>query len=234
MKIGILQTDSVLDKFKASFGDYPQMFELLFKRARPGLHCVTYNVANNHYPTVIDECDAYVITGSKASVYEELEWIRVLEDYIRQLHQAEKKLLAVCFGHQLVAQTFGGKTEKSNKGWGVGVHSIAVLKHKPWMLPPLKHYNIIASHQDQVTQLPEGAELLAGTDFCPHAMFQYGSILTIQGHPEFRKDYANAAMQNRRERIEAHHYEAAMNSWNTALDEDILARWLLQFIETKG
>ena len=233
MKIGILQTDSILDKFKPQFGDYPQMFSQLLARARSGLYCATFDVTNNHYPSHPDECEAYIITGSKASVYEDLAWIRKLEAYVRQLYQADKKLIAVCFGHQLVAQAFGGKTEKSNKGWGVGVHSIPILKRKAWMLPPLKRYNVVVSHQDQVTRLPDGAELLAGNDFCPNAMFQLGSILTIQGHPEFSKEYGNASMQNRKKKIEQHHFEAAMQSWEKHLDDADLAAWWLKFIETK-
>jgi len=232
MKIGLLQTDSVLDKFKPQFGDYQHMFAELLDRARAGLQCVAFDVTKKQYPMNIDDYDAYIITGSKASVYEDLEWIRLLEDYIRQLHRANKKLIAVCFGHQLVAQTFGGKTEKSEKGWGVGVHSIPVLQHRAWMLPALKRYNVVVSHQDQVIQLPQGADLLAGNDFCPNAMFTLGSILTIQGHPEFSKDYGLASMQNRKDKIEPHHYDMAMKSWSQELDDVVLAQWWLRFIET--
>jgi len=231
MKIGILQTDSVLEKFKPQYGDYQHMFSNLLQRAREGISCVAFDVTQQRYPSHIDACDAYIITGSKASVYENEAWIKRLEDYVRELHRANKKLIAVCFGHQLVAQAMGGRCEKSDKGWGVGVHSIPVLQHESWMLPSLKRYNVVVSHQDQVTQMPKGATLLAGNDFCPHAMFRLGSILTIQGHPEFSKAYGEAAMQNRKEKIEPQHFEAAMQSWHKELDDVALAQWWLNFIE---
>jgi len=45
---------------------------------------------------------------------------------IAHLNDQAKRLVGICFGHQLVAQAFGGKTEKSEKGWGVGVHTCKV------------------------------------------------------------------------------------------------------------
>jgi len=233
MRIGILQTDSVLDKFKSQFGDYPQMFSQLLNRAARGLSFVTYDVTKLQYPSHLTECDAYIITGSRASVYEDLDWIHHLEVYVRQLHKADIKTIAVCFGHQLVAQAFGGITEKSAKGWGVGVHSVPILKHEAWMQPPLKRYNVVTSHQDQVTKLPEGAVLLAGNDFCPNAMFRLGSILTIQGHPEFSKEYGNASMHNRQKKIESQHFDDAMKTWNKELDSVKVAQWWMRFIVSK-
>ena len=110
MQIGILQTDSVLSEFRARFGDYPDMFQSLLLRADGSLTFEVFNVVQGHFPHQLDTCDAYLITGSKASVYDNEAWIASLSDFIRQLYQYNKKLLAVCFGHQLVAEVFGGKT----------------------------------------------------------------------------------------------------------------------------
>ena len=231
MKIGILQTDSVLPQFKSQFGDYPDMFIALLRDAAPTLQFATFNVLQGNYPDTIGSCDAYLITGSKASVYEPMPWIEQLQNYVRQLHQAKKKLIAVCFGHQLVAQALGGRTERSHKGWGVGVHNIPVHRQPPWMIPALSSYNIVSSHQDQVTSLPPGATLIAGGEFCPHSLFQVGQhIIAIQGHPEFSKEYAKAMLHYRREKIAAAQFEQAMQSWGITPDSQSVAKWFVQFL----
>jgi GMP synthase-like glutamine amidotransferase len=231
MKIGILQCDSILPDYRDRFDDYPQMIRDLLQRVDPDIETLVYDVENGEYPDDIDACDAYITTGSKASVYEDREWIRTLQDFIVQLYQQEKKLAAICFGHQLVAQAFGGDTQRSDKGWGVGVHSIDIHTHKPWMDPHRDSIGVLVSHQDQVLLLPEGAELIAGNPFCPHSMFVYDDrILCIQGHPEFSHDYAEAVMRRRREAIGEDRFNSGIESLQSTADSELLARWLVQFL----
>lgn len=235
MKIGILQTDSVIDEYRARFGDYPDMFQSLFLRVDASLTFEVFNVVNGEYPQSVEQCDGYVITGSKASVYDGDAWIETLGGYCRTLNAQHKKLLAVCFGHQLIAEVFGGRTEQSPKGWGVGVHTIDVTMNKPWLQPELQNYNVVVSHQDQVTQLPQGAELIAGSDFCENSMFQLGeNILTIQGHPEFSKEYARAMMQRRAEQIGEKKLSEAIDSLQKPVDDLIITKWLLAFLAGKS
>ena len=77
VRIGILQTDSVMEQFRPRFGDYPQMFErvLLNSAQTTGVQveCVNYPVQST-LPKTMD-CDAYLITGSRDSVYDDLPWI---------------------------------------------------------------------------------------------------------------------------------------------------------------
>ncbi|NOX76658.1 MAG: GMP synthase [Gammaproteobacteria bacterium] len=231
MIIGILQTGLVKPEFSLRFGEYPEMFQLLFQGIAPSMVFNVYDVRRGVYPDDIHDCDAYITTGSAASVYEQLPWIDKLREFIVTLDQQQKKLVAVCFGHQLVAQAFGGKTEKSDKGWGVGVHRCRVQKHKHWMRPVMQDYQLIVSHQDQVTTLPDDAELLAGSEFCPIAMFQRGEhILAIQGHPEFSRAYAETLMRYRRDLLEDGVFFQGMVSLQSATDEVNIAKWILTFM----
>lgn len=233
MKIGILQTDTVPDTISAQFGDYPAMFQRLFLRVEPRLEFAVFNVVQGDYPATPNACDGYVITGSKASVYDGHEWIATLGDYCETLYREQRKLLAVCFGHQLVAEVFGGKTEQSAKGWGVGVHSMDIVCEKPWMQPVAARLNVIASHQDQVTQLPPDAQRIASSAFCENSMFQLGdNILTIQGHPEFSKDYARTMMQYRAAKLGPETLNAGLASLQKPVDDLTIAQWLLAFIVT--
>ncbi len=233
MKIGILQCDSVRSQFKRQYGDYPEMITSLFHPLAPAFSYEVYDVVAGHYPASLDVCDAYITTGSKASVYDGDAWITALQLFIVRLRQAKIKLIAICFGHQLVAQAFGGKVSQSDNGWGVGVHAMQVATAAPWMeaLPMDGVCQVLVSHQDQVAELPPGAKLIAGSDFCPHAMFQLDeSVLTIQGHPEFSKPYAEALMGFRRELLGAPVYTAGIDSLQQRTDEQLIAQWMISFI----
>lgn len=232
MKIGILKADSVLEQFQPDHGDYPDMFvRRLGDNALGEISFATYDVEHGQYPQDLDECDAYVITGSKKSVYDPEQWIFDLQDYVILLHQAKKPLAGICFGHQLVAQALGGKTEPANVGWGVGVQSYSMSKRKPYMQPALDDIKVLASHKDQVTLLPEGAELLASSDFCPHSMFQVADhIFCMQAHPEFRPGYSQDLIHMRRELIGEETFQSGVASLAQAIDSDVVATWVLQFL----
>ena len=51
-----------------------------------------------------------------------------MNDYIKQIYQEfpGKKIIGICFGHQVVAQALGGKVELNQKGWELGVRSITI------------------------------------------------------------------------------------------------------------
>ena len=234
MNIGILQCDKVREKLAINHGQYPEMFSALLKQADPNLSFTIYDVEQTDLPLHVDACDAYLITGSQHGVNDELNWIAPLENFVRQLHVTKKKLIGICFGHQLIAKALGGKVIKSPKGWGVGISQNKITKHKSWMQPKLDTFNLLISHQDQVVELPEGAEILASNHFCPFYMLQIGNNLTVQGHPEFSKEYARVVLEEDRKAIlDAPRYEAGLKSLDLEKDDVIVAQWITQFLQQK-
>ena len=75
MKLGILKTDAVRPKWVPEFGEYPDMFVALLGRNDPQLEFEVFDVEEGQFPEVVDAVDAYLITGSKSSVYEDKPWI---------------------------------------------------------------------------------------------------------------------------------------------------------------
>jgi len=231
MKLGILKTDTVRPEWVPEFGEYPDMFVDLLGQADPDLQFQVYDVENGEYPADIDEVDAYLITGSKSSVYDDKPWIGELMDFVRQLDQRRKKLVGICFGHQLVAQALGGKTEKSSKGWGVGLQSYRFSEAPKWHDKEALDFGILASHQDQVVRNAAGAAVLAGSEFCENAVCQVGNhILTFQGHPEFVAQYSREIMNFRREMIGEQAYATGMASLAVAPEQQRVARWIVNFL----
>ena len=138
MKIGILQADSVVDQFQPRHGNYPGMIESILAKAAKHVfdetwQYETYDVEHNQYPETTDACDGYVITGSKKSVYDNEAWIHRLKDYVVTLHTERKRVVGLCFGHQLIADALGGQTRSAEVGWGVGIHRSEVV-NRPWFM----------------------------------------------------------------------------------------------------
>jgi len=233
MKLGILKTDTVLPEWVPEYGEYPDMFITLLGRLDPSLEFVVYDVEHGEYPADIDEVDGYLITGSKSSVYDDKPWIHRLMAFVRELHARRKKLVGICFGHQLGAQALGGKTVKSPKGWGVGCQTHHFYRRPPWHDGGDADLHILVSHQDQVVENAPGAEVLAGSEFCENAVVQVGDdILTFQGHPEFVPGYAREIMELREEGIGEEVYRKGMASLSQPAEGERVGRWILNFLKS--
>jgi GMP synthase-like glutamine amidotransferase len=238
--IAILATDEVRAEYIDSHGDYPDMFTTLLEqaaadRAEPvSLKLTTYDARHAQFPEP-DAHPAYLITGSRLSVYDDEAWIEVLADFLEEVLRAGGKVIGICFGHQLMAHFFGGRTEPAEQGWAVGVQENRTVASEPWMSAGAgeggDRLNLLASHKDQVTRLPDGAKLIATSDFCPVGGFVVGDqVLTLQGHPEFRKDYSRDLMVMRRELIGEEVFELGVASLDKETDDDKVGHWIIDFV----
>ncbi len=230
MHIGILQADHHDVDIKQRFGTYSDMFQQLFHKVDCDVNFTTYQVIDKRYPDSINECDGYLLTGSKESVYDRQAWIDHLREFIIKLSRSETKLVGICFGHQLIADALGGKVEKSKNGWGIGVTSSLVTESNSWMHPEMTQFSLLISHQDQVIQLPDGAVCFADNVFCPYSGFRIGrKILTFQGHPEFSVDYLKDRMLMRKALYGDELYSDALDSLKNETQHIDVARWILNF-----
>ena len=175
---------------------------------------------------------AYLITGSPKGAYDDDLWIARLADFINLAYAESSKLVGVCFGHQMLAHTLGGKAEKSHKGWGLGLKKLDVSEKRPFMSPSLENGNFYFCHQDQVVQLPSQAERLAGNEFCPNGMFVIGNqVFGIQAHPEFTADVMEKAVNWIDETMpDQKAVVAGAKKANGTADNLVIAHWIVNFL----
>lgn len=231
MKAAIIQCDAVLNELIAEFGDYTDMIKRMFEAVDADLEYRVFDARQGVYPENIDAFDFYITTGSKAGVYEDSPWIQALIEFVQLLDDKRKKLIGICFGHQVIAMARHGQVEKSPKGWGVGVSRNRIIAHPAWMKAPKDELNIIVSHQDQITRLPAGSLVIATSDFCPYFIVQWGNhFLSIQGHPEWRREYSRALMNRRRDSLGAEVTDAGLASLVVEPDNAVFTRWILDFV----
>src|SRR5262245_41838083 len=167
-------------------GDYPELFGTLL--AGHELELVRYDLDEGRFPATVTECDGWLCGPSRSSTYDDLPWRADAEDLLRQLVATETPYVGICFGHQLLAQALGATVAAAPDGWQGGARDYDVVAPQAWMDATAGSITLIASHQDQVQALPDGAELLArGADGgCPIAGFTVGErAWTLQPHPEF-------------------------------------------------
>lgn len=175
-RVAILKADALPDPYNKT-DRIDNLFLQFFKES--GYELSFYNAIYNQFPSP-SSYDLYIITGSRHSVYEPLDWVTNLEDYIN--NNRLPKLIGICFGHQLIAKARGGKVE--NCGWHVGVKPVTFYSSSNHM------YNLRFNHQDHVIIPPKSSAILASSPDCQYAMFQQGAhTLAMQFHPEFTLEH---------------------------------------------
>jgi GMP synthase-like glutamine amidotransferase len=194
-RVTIIETGLVGPDNRARHGTYPQMFEKMIGAADGSVTFNTVSIPAGEPLPDAGALKAVLITGSAAGVYDELDWIAPLEDFVRAAHGAKVPMVGVCFGHQLIAQALGGVVRKSEKGWGIGRHVYDVAPGNG--VVDGERIALAASHQDQVIAPPSGAVTFLSSDFTEHAGLLYpgGTTLSVQPHPEFSVGYALACCE---------------------------------------
>lgn len=235
MKLGILEADSISQEVEDNFGSLTCIFSNFFKLADPDIRCVPYSAHLGELPLDPGECDAWVVTGSKASVNDEAPWMLELEAFIRSAAERAVPAIGICFGHQLMAKARGGRVgrTKGNK-WGIGINQYVANPSngsKPdWMSKD--EIRLQAMHQDQVVQLPPQARCLAGSDHCPNGVILYsGNALSMQLHPEIRADFSRYLINLRKgSHFPVEDGEQALLGVDGVVDDALVAQWMLHFI----
>ena len=233
LRIAVLLTNDDTSPFAAHFPNDGQKVVQLLQPLRPGWTFEVVPVKDGVLPASAQAFDGYVVTGSPASVNDDsLPWVGQLLGFIREVHAARQPLIGLCFGHQAVARALGGQVARNAAGWGLGTAATHWAQPRAWMHPPLATATLMAAHNEQVTRMPEGAECLGGSDFCPIGSMQIGQhIWTTQYHPEMPLVFMQALLGYLADKLDAETIARAHASLANAADVPLFGQWMVQFLE---
>lgn len=227
IRIGLLRMAELPDPALRVAGPMVGLYQKLF--APRTVEILDVPVHEGATPESLDDCDGWFISGSPASVYEDLDWIRTGEEIVRAALAEERPLVGICFGHQLIAQALGGRVEKAAVGWGIGAQRYETVEPLPYL--DGDSLTLLASHQDQVVEVPAGATVWSTSDYCPVAGLTIGErMLTVQGHPEYSPALVSALYDSRRDRIGDAAVDAAQATLTNPLSNASFADAILRLI----
>jgi len=121
-----------------------------------------------------------IMSGGPSSVYEENA-----PEFSEGILSLGLPILALCYGHQLIAHLSGGDVKRAEKR-EYGLTYVTIDSPSLVLKGLEKKERVWMSHSDTVYSLPDHFEVMAHTDGCPIAAFRHMSkaIYGLQWHPE--------------------------------------------------
>lgn len=118
--------------------------------------------------SVFENCKGIIFSGGPSSVYDEN-----IPQFNTEILNLEIPILGLCYGHQLMAKSYGGKVGKAD----VGEFGFAEFKLNPEVKSPLfknleSLQQVWMSHQDEVLISGEDFEIIGSTKDCKFAALQ--------------------------------------------------------------
>lgn len=195
--ICIVKTGSTFPATRADFDDFEDWIVsgLDLTQSSP----FTVNVQSGETLPDISLCDGVILTGSHSMVTDEDEWSQKTAQWLRDAVDQEIPLLAICYGHQLLAKSLGGVSDYHPHGMEIGTVDIYLtdsVRDDPLFceLPDRLYAHTI--HSQTVLALPSGAVRLAYNLHDQNHAFRIGKCAWgVQFHPEFSKAIMNSYIE---------------------------------------
>ncbi len=159
---------------------------------------------------VEDDFTHVIHTGSALSITEIAPFTNKAVNYIQNIRDKGVLQMGICYGHQLVCQALIGKhaVRSSPSGLEVGWSDVTFVNNSMKILGVREKEIVWQSHFDEVTELPEGSELLATNSHTRiQAYINYEQrLFGTQFHPENDKETGNKIFLRERELLEKNSY----------------------------
>ena len=225
MKLCILDNDVLDPEMAPVYVSYAAMTERLLRQAGAQGEIDVFHPYHGRYPADWEAYDAVLLTGSRADAFSDVPWVVNLRAQVSHLLAAHKKLVGICFGHQLIAQCLGAPVGRAPQGWCMGRMTYTRVDE------PAQTWSLLASHQDQVLALPPGAQLIASHEQCPVAAFRVQDrVWCVQPHPEFVPDYSAFLLHKRRVQLGEQAFQKGMDSLSQGHDGLALGQEIVRFV----
>ena len=167
------------DDFLAILDFGSQYAHLIAKRIR---HLGVYTEI---FPPSIDidslrAAKGIILSGGPASVF-----VGDVPAFNPEILSISQPILGLCYGHQLIAKYFGGRVANTGQG-EFGKASLHQLNFSPLWKDVADKSQVWMSHQDSVTELPQGFKVIGETISGSLAALQHQErpLFSLQFHPE--------------------------------------------------
>ncbi|WP_211284223.1 type 1 glutamine amidotransferase [Oceanimonas doudoroffii] len=231
LRLCVIENGLVPAELRNRFASYPAMIKHWLSPSLP--EAVFSQVSPVSGEPLPDPAtfDGYILTGSKHSCYEGTLWMEDLKRFLQQLREQRRPVFGICFGHQIMADAYGGRTRRAEQGWGVGAQPYQYADSVP------AAGAAFVFHQDQVVDLPPGAEVLGGSSHCRQGVLGYPfPALSVQYHPEFPPSYVEAlARRYSGNLLPRKVADTALSSLERiGVDNTQIAAWVASFFREHG
>ncbi|KAF1969067.1 hypothetical protein BU23DRAFT_591759 [Bimuria novae-zelandiae CBS 107.79] len=156
------------------------------------IECTEYDIQKFEYPPSLVDVDVILVTGSASSSCDADEWIRRLDDYVRDVYKNHR--------HSLLRE-YGVCVEKDPKGYELGVKEIrlhggfrkTLANGSAFSREIPDSLRVQMIHADHVVipnpeALPQNWMLVGATDHCAvQGIYEPARIFMLQGHFEFNR-----------------------------------------------
>ena len=157
----------------------------------------------------LNKYDGIIWGGSTLNIYDNTIEIKRQLEFAKKIFEFEKKILAICWGLQLISTAAGGQVKKSITGTQVGIAVDVELTESginhPIYKSKLKKFNTPAFNFDEVVVPPNNSIHLAKnkTNKIQGLAFKAGlcDVWGLQYHPEIHYNYMITLIEDRREKL---------------------------------
>jgi len=188
--IYILKTGETFSSIKNKNGDFDDWIVDFLGRTNKTIKVVS--LKDNQKIPALTSAAGFIIAGSHSMVTNRSEEVILLEKYIRKIKNKNIPLLGICYGHQLIANALGGKSDYNKKGKEIGKRKIKIKNclDKDNLLKGIaKQFYGFETHYQSVLKLPRNAITLASNFHDKHQAVRFSrSVWGVQFHPEFNKN----------------------------------------------
>lgn len=226
----IVKTGSTLPALLAQRGDFEDWFVSGMGLSGDKVRIV--DVCKGVPLSAFNEISGVVVTGSHDMVTARLAWSERTAEWLGRAVEAGLPILAVCYGHQLLAHALGGEVDYNPRGREMGTVDVFLTEEAKGD-ELLGNYRspiqVQVSHAQSVVQLPKNAIRLGWSQDDPNQAFRIGKrVWGLQFHPEFDKEIVQIYINYHREALikEGQDPDALIrNSEDTEFGRQILKRF---------
>ncbi len=190
----IIKTGQTFSSIASRFGDFEDW--IIAGIGLPKDHFTIVSPFLSQPLPEADKISGVIITGSHAMVSDAELWSITTGNWLKKIAATSLPILGICYGHQLLAETLGGKVDFHPGGREIGTVQISKTdnaEQDPLFCDLPNTLMVHVAHAQSVIKRPKRAKLLAKNDFEPHHAFVIDNhIWGVQFHPEFTEKITEA------------------------------------------